>query len=86
MDIIDLSLYAPDRKMGSVMSAEENSQNGAVDFCTPAKVTRKKNAPNSRRRSSTEVLYLTDIAEQRGYSRVVHGNSGAAFMSAMHGF
>ena len=75
--------------MGNSFSSEEGpdqKQFGATDLCTPGKIVRKKNAASSRRRSSTEVMYLTATAEQRGYSRVVHGNGGAAFVSAMHGF
>ena len=49
-------------------------------------ILQQKVAGTYRRRSSTEVMYLTSVAQQRGYTRVVHGNSGAAFISSMHGF
>ena len=70
--------------MGNTSSAEEPQLD--ADIGTPGMTLRQNTTGTYRRRSSTSVLHLSDLAGHRGYSRVVHGNGGAAFLSAMHGF
>ena len=72
--------------MGNNSSSDFFSRVSMDELCTPSKVSQSKGHSSSKRRSSADVLYLTNLAEQRGYARVVHGNGAAAFVPAMHGF
>ena len=54
-------------------------------ICVPLKIKPEKGKESSCPKSSSGNKFLIEYPDQRGYSRVVHGNGGTAFVSAMHG-